>query len=123
MELILLNGLFILLIIGIIYWFWGNPSPKAECENTGSVIDICVDQGVYTPSSIQTQVNQPLHLRFTRHAASACAATVVFSEFDQSIELPLAQAVEIELMPDRVGEFTFTCEMGMYRGRLIVVAA
>ena len=37
-----------------------------------------------------------------------------------SADLPLGQAIKIELIPQDKGEHEFTCQMGMYRGKLIV---
>jgi plastocyanin domain-containing protein len=33
---------------------------------------------------------------------------------------PVSQIVPVELMPDRTGEYPFSCQLGMLRGRLVV---
>jgi plastocyanin domain-containing protein len=119
--IIALNVVFIVLIVLVVYWFWLYKPSKAKVVNKGGVIDVVVDNGIYTPASVQTNTGQRLRLRFTRKAASPCASTVVFADFDQSAQLPLNQAVMIELVPKKVGRFDFTCEMGMYRGQLVVL--
>lgn len=119
---VVLNVVFVIAIVFIAYWFWWyKPSTKADVTNRGDIIDIKVDNGVYTPASVKAAVGDTVRLRFTRFAASGCAATVVFADFDKSAELPLEHAVVIEVTPDKIGRFDFTCEMGMYRGQLIVV--
>jgi plastocyanin domain-containing protein len=37
--------------------------------------------------------------------------------------LPPYEDVEVELRPDRAGEYEFTCQMGVLRGRIVVVEA
>jgi plastocyanin domain-containing protein len=45
---------------------------------------------------------------------------VLFPDFNKSAHLPEGETVSLELMPDKVGEFEFQCQMGMLRGKLIV---
>jgi plastocyanin domain-containing protein len=45
---------------------------------------------------------------------------VVFPDFDKSAKLPTGETVPIELLPQEAGEFEFSCQMGMFRGRLVV---
>jgi plastocyanin domain-containing protein len=111
----------ICLIIFTIFWFWiYNPTATAKKAIDG-IIDVIVDDGIYTPEHIQTKVNHPLTLRFERKTASTCAKTVVFPDFQISKELPLNEAVELRFTPDKVGDFEFTCQMGMYKGILSVM--
>ncbi len=116
----LVDVILILIVLFIVYWFWLYKPKKADVINKDKPIDILVDNGVYMPGSIQSKAGESITLRFTRKAASPCASTVLFADFDQSAELPLDQAVEITVTPDKAGEYDFTCEMGMYRGKLIV---
>jgi len=81
---------------------------------------ILVDDGVYTPSRIEAPLNQPITLRFLRKDPSPCAEQVVFADFGVSAELPVDEYKDVELVPDKKGEFDFTCQMQMYRGTLVV---
>lgn len=119
--IIFFNIVFVVFIVFIAYWFWVYKPKRAEVVNKGDVIDIIVDNGVYVPASVQTKIGQTVRLRFTRKTASPCASTVVFADFEQSAELPLDQAIELSVTPSQEGSFDFTCEMGMYRGKIIVV--
>lgn len=82
--------------------------------------EIIVDQGVYAPAHIKARLGEPIVLRFIRRTANPCAKVVVFADLAVSAELPLGEPVELTLTPQRAGEYPFTCEMGMYRGVLIV---
>ena len=45
---------------------------------------------------------------------------VLFPDFNRSAKLPTGETVAIEFLPETPGEFEFTCQMGMLRGKLIV---
>ncbi len=119
LDLILINGIGFIAIALIVWWFWlGNRSKQAV--KVQDRIDIKVGGGVYSPDAIQTSLNTTITLRFLREEENPCAATVVFADFGQSLGLPLDEWVELTLTPNRVGQYEFTCQMGMYRGKLIV---
>ena len=112
-----LAGLFVILFI--IWWFW--LAKKEQALQIGSeAISILVENGVYKPAAVQTKKGQPVVLRFIRKDENPCAGTVVFADLDMSAELPVGEPYDLELAPQQAGEFEFTCQMGMYRGRLIV---
>lgn len=113
-----INLLGLLLIALIVWWFWIY-KPKAVSVDKDRMT-VVVDNGTYEPSRIQLAAGQSTTLRFFRKDASPCAATVVFPEFDISEELPLNKPKDIRLPPLASGEYTFTCQMQMYRGELIV---
>jgi plastocyanin domain-containing protein len=116
----LLNLLGLVLIAIVVWWFWFAKREKAV-KAKGNVIDIAVENGVYAPETIEVSQHQTVILRFTRRDESPCSGTVVFAEFDQSADLPLNTAVEVTLQTEQPGKYEFTCQMGMYRGTLIVV--
>lgn len=116
--LINLIGLFI--IAFIVWWFWLS---KAKIIRAGqnNLIEIKVKDGVYQPAYIQVKMNQPFTLRFIREDATPCAEIVVFSRLNLSKALPLHKPIDIPLTLTQVGEYGFTCQMGMYRGTLAVI--
>jgi hypothetical protein len=79
-----------------------------------------VVKGGYTPDVVVVQHGQPVRLNFERDEPSTCGAVVVFSQFDKRYYLPEGQIVPVEFVPEQPGDFAFTCEMGHYRGHLIV---
>jgi plastocyanin domain-containing protein len=56
---------------------------------------------------------------FDRQETASCSEMVVFPDFDVSRRLPAGELVTIELTPEAPGEYEFSCQMGMLRGRLI----
>jgi plastocyanin domain-containing protein len=103
----------------IIWWFWVF-KPKIKETASSGAIDILVEDGVYVPASIETQVGKSVVLRFFRRDPSPCAEKVIFAELGVSADLPIEKPQEIIVTPNKSGEYDFTCQMGMYRGVLIV---
>lgn len=116
---LIINVLGLILITAIIWWFWMS-SVKAKTIDSSQLIEILVEDGVYSPARIEVSANKKFTLRFIRKDASPCAEKVLFEGIDKNLVLPLGQPVEIELSLPTSGEFAFTCEMQMYRGSLLV---
>lgn len=116
---ILVNALGILLIAFIVWWFWVYKS-KSEATVDGNKIDIVVDGGVYEPSVIHVPVGKPITLNFLRKDSNPCAERVLFDGLDLSADLEVDKPYELSFKPDKKGEFEFTCQMAMYRGKLVV---
>lgn len=119
MMSILVNLGGVLLIGIIIYWFWLS-TPRKVTANQTSPIEILVKDGVYNPAHIQVKQGETIRLRFLREDPSPCAAKVIFNSLGKTLELPINESAEIELQLEEAGEIDFTCEMQMYRGKLIV---
>lgn len=121
---IIINVIGIGLICLVIWWFWLY-KPKFAAFTAGNIqsaniIEILVKDGVYTPPYIQMKSNSPFTLRFTRKDPSPCAEIVNFNSLNITRKLPLNKSIEINFKVEKVGEYEFTCQMGMYRGKLIV---
>ena len=108
-----------LLLIGlIIWWFWLYQ--PADIPLKEGVINISVEGGGYSPSTISVTADKAITLVFTRRDETPCASTVVFSDLDISVELPVDVATAIELPALTTGDYKFCCQMNMYQGKLIV---
>lgn len=118
MSTALANGVGLVLIAFIVGWFWLIKPKAVQVQN--SVIEILVKDGVYQPARIEVAAGKPVVLRFVRKDPSHCAEKVIFDKLGVSAELPLDRPHEVRLMPEHPGEYEFTCEMRMYRGRLVV---
>lgn len=77
-------------------------------------------KGGYEPPVLHGRVGEPLHIVFRREETASCSEHVVFPEFGKSAMLPPFEDVAIELVPEHAGEYEFTCQMGILRGRLVV---
>ena len=108
-----------LLIVLIVYWFW-IATPRKVVATQARPIEILVKDGVYNPAHIQVKQGDKIRLRFIREDPSPCAAKVIFNSLGKTLELPVNEIADIELQLDEAGEIDFTCEMQMYRGKLVV---
>lgn len=120
---VLVTTLGIALIAGIVWFFWLKKTigiPAALTSSGYQEATILVKDGVYTPDTILVDHGTPVRLTFRREEAVPCSQTVLFDTFGKSAHLPQGQPVSIELMPDTPGRYDFACQMGMYRGTLVV---
>ena len=77
-------------------------------------------KGGYTPDVIIVEAGKPVRLSFVRQESASCSEMVLFPAFNRSAKLPEGQTVPVEFLPTDRGEFEFSCQMGMFRGKLIV---
>lgn len=118
---IIVNISGLLLVAFIAWWFW-VAKKNSIAQSDSDLVTIIVDKGVYKPNIIHSKIGKPVTLRFIRKDPSPCAAAVIFNDFEISAELPVNTAYDITLKPGKIGTFEFSCEMAMYKGKLIVTA-
>jgi plastocyanin domain-containing protein len=115
-----LGGLALIGWIVWYFWLWKGESVAALASAGGTQeIEVTV-RGGYQPSAITAKAGQPLRLNFTRKESSLCGEEVVLPEFGKRAHLPENKTVALEIVPQKPGEYEFTCGMNMYRGKLIV---
>jgi plastocyanin domain-containing protein len=110
------------LIGGIAWFFWGprRTGTRAAVTSNGYQEAMVLVKGGYTPDVLVVQHGKPVRLTFRREETAACSEMVVFGDFGKSAKLPTGQSVPVEFLPEQPGEYEFTCQMGMIRGKLIV---
>ncbi|MEK7543216.1 MAG: cupredoxin domain-containing protein [Patescibacteria group bacterium] len=104
--------------VAITYWFFFMKKTKETVAHE-SLVDITVEGG-YSPESITIPVGKTTTLNFTRTDPTSCLEEVVLSDFRIRRQLPLNQKIPIEITPQKTGEFTYSCGMNMYHGKIIV---
>lgn len=109
-------------IAGIAWFFWGprQGGTRAAVASSGYQEALVLVKGGYTPDVIVVEHGKPVRLNFRREETAACSEMVVFADFGKSARLPEGQTVAVELLPEQPGEYEFTCQMGMLRGKLVV---
>lgn len=103
---------------GFVLWYFLGRTVKTVVA--GKEIAIIVDGG-YTPESIEIPVGRVTKLIFTRRDPSSCLEEVVLGDFKIKKYLPLNKPVTIEINPPKKGDYTFSCGMNMFHGKLKVV--
>ncbi len=100
-----------------LWWFMFSKtkSQKAQVEQGIQSVDILVDGG-YNPDRIEVRAGEPVKLNFFRKDPSSCLEQVLLPDFSKALDLTLNQTTTVEVLPEKPGEYTFTCGMNMYRG-------
>ena len=74
----------------------------------------------YRPASIRVRKDLPLQLTFVRQAEATCGTEITIPQYGITRELPLNEPVMVELTPNKLGEVSFVCGMGMLHGKIVV---
>ena len=108
----------------VVWFFWLKRAAGTHAALTASgwQEQMVLVKGGYTPDTIVATAGKPLRLVFRRDETSPCSEMVIFDDFKKSAHLPEGEAVAVELMPDKPGEYPFSCQMGMLRGTLVIEA-
>lgn len=117
--IVTLAGLAMLPLIA--WYFWFSEKKGIRAALTGSSQEaVVVVKGGYNPDVIVVQAGKPLRIHFTRQETASCSEMVVFPDFNKSAKLPTGESVTVELLPEKPGEYDFSCQMGMLHGKLVV---
>ncbi len=106
----------------IVWFFWMSKKTgtRAAVTSSGYQEAMVLVKGGYTPDVIVVEHGKPVRPNFLREESASCSEMVVFADFNKSAQLPEGKSVPVEFMPDKPGEYEFACQMGMFRGKLIV---
>ena len=115
-------GLGAALCVFLYLFFFGRRRGTAARPSEGGSQEVTiVVSGGYDPDLIVARKGVPLKLIFDRRESSPCSDEVVLPEFEIRRELPAFQKTEIDVVPQRTGEFPFSCGMNMLHGKIRVV--
>jgi len=109
-------------LIGAQLWWFLMSKPKsgqAETNNGVQEVSITVDGG-YIPSQVTVKRGQPVRLKFLRRDPNSCLDKVLFPEFHIAQDLVLNETTPVEFTPETVGNYEFSCGMGMFHGAIAV---
>jgi plastocyanin domain-containing protein len=107
-------------IVGVVFiiWFFFGKKEEAATVN-GNDVKIEVGGG-YNPSTIVLKKGKQTILRFLRIDPSSCLEEVVIPDFKIRKFLPLKEEVQVGIKPEKVGEFSLSCGMNMFHGKIVV---
>lgn len=110
-----------ILIFLVAWYFWFSKKEGERAGVRGNVQEALITvKGGYTPDVVIVKAGKPVRLTFIRQESAACSERVVFKDFDKSALLPQGEKVSVEFTPEKPGEYGFACQMGMFRGKLVV---
>lgn len=112
----------LLAIAGVAWFFWGprGGGVKAGVTGAGYQEAMVLVKGGYTPDVIVVEHGKPVRLNFRREETASCSEMVILQDFGKSAHLPTGETVPVEVLPEAPGTYEFTCQMGMFRGKLVV---
>jgi RND family efflux transporter MFP subunit len=90
----------------------------ADLGSVARTVEV-LDAG-YEPSTIQIEAGKPTTITFIRRSESTCGEVLKIPSLKLSEELPLNQAVAVEIPAQSEGEIKFTCGMDMMEGKVLV---
>ena len=122
MEIMVVAGGVVLVGLVVWFFFFGEGVREAARVEAGAQRVRITVKGGYSPDVVVVKRGVPVELDFYRDEASSCTEQVVFPDFRISRMLPAFKETTVAFTPERAGEFTFTCGMGMVRGKLVVEA-
>ncbi len=108
-------------IVWVVWYFWIYQKKGTAVTEVAGVQEVNIMvKGGYSPDTIIVKQGEPVRLNFTRQEAAMCSEMVVFDKIDKSAELPEGKTISIEFTPGETGEIPFQCQMGMFRGKVVV---
>lgn len=94
---------------------------NAAAPNRGAQeVRMTQNRNSYSPNIFTVEKGRPVKWIIDSTAAFSCAAAIVMPKYGISRALKPGENI-IEFTPTAVGEISFSCSMGMYRGKFIVV--
>ncbi|MBN2197410.1 MAG: cupredoxin domain-containing protein [Polyangiaceae bacterium] len=97
-----------------------HPAPATGADVAKRIVAVAVGDEGFLPSRIELNKGQDATLRFTRTSDSTCATKVVFPELKVEKELPLNEAVDVNVPTGESRHLAFHCGMGMYKSAVVV---
>lgn len=116
--MLLINIAGVVLIGLIVWWFWLYRPKETEVGEDDLVI--VVENGTYSPSRIKLPSGEPVEIKFMRKDQSPCSEALLIPDLQISDTLPLNKLKTIQLPALSTGEYTFHCQMQMFRGQITV---
>lgn len=110
------------LLVALSVFFFGKRRPAATAASRpggGQEITVVVSGG-YAPDRIVAKRGVPLRLVFDRRESSPCSDEIVLPDFGVRRALPPFAKTALEIVPEKTGEFEFTCGMNMLHGKILV---
>ena len=95
-------------------------SPAPVASSGVQEVEITVTDAGFQPAQATVAKDRPIRLTVTRKTAQTCATEMVFKEIDVKQDLPLDQAVTIDLPAQAGGTLNYACAMDMIKGSLVV---
>lgn len=81
---------------------------------------VTVDEDGFHPATIEVPAGTSVTIAFTRATEDGCGHELVLPDLGIRRDLPLNEAVAVNVVTPTSGRISFTCGMGMMRGAIVV---
>jgi len=119
-AIVTLLGVLLIALVNWYFFFTRRKAVRASIREANVQEIRVVVKGGYTPDVIVVKKGIPVRINFYRDETSDCSDTIVFGDFHIRKPLPAFKTTAIEFTPEKEGIYTFTCGMGMLKGKLVV---
>ena len=117
-----------ILLIVLLVLAAGCEKPRAARESTPAPVassgaqdvTLTVTDAGFEPAEVQVAKDRPIRLTITRKTDATCAREIVFKEIAVKQDLPLNQAVTVDLPAQPSGTLHYACGMDMIKGSVVV---
>lgn len=98
-----------------------QPASSAPVEvATGRVVEVKVTDKGFEPKAIEAKKGETISLKFTRSTSSECLKAIAIPSLKIEKDLPLNQAVIVNVKAENEGAIVFQCWMAMFKGQIDV---
>lgn len=97
----------------------GEPLVAQEAKGVQKAT-VLVQDGKYTPSTIEVKKGKPVQITFKGGKNMGCEATIYFKSLKQTKTVKEGKTVVFSFTPSSAGEVKFACSMDMIRGKVVV---
>ncbi len=98
-----------------------NSNSNIEEEDGVRIIRMAETNRGYSPNNFTILKGQPVKFIIDAQAPYSCASSLVIPSLKIQTQLKPGENI-LEFTPDKVGEIPFSCSMGMYTGKFLVVS-
>lgn len=104
-----------------LWWFIFSKTRSQKAADNQGIQELTINvDGGYAPDRVIVKAGQPVRLNFWRKDPSSCLEKVLFPDFHIAQDLALNNVTPIEFIPEKPGQYQFTCGMNMFRGTVEV---
>jgi len=99
---------------------YNTDDPAVKVVNGVQIVTMEENNRGYSPSSFIIKKSLPVRWVITAKNPFSCAGSIVIPDLNIQKNLEAGENI-IEFTPPKIGVMTFSCSMGMYRGRFNIV--
>ena len=97
------------------------PANAAPAETAaGRVVEVKVTDKGFEPKVIEAKKGETISLKLTRSTSSECLKAISIPSLNVKKDLPLNQAVIVNVKAENEGPIVFQCWMAMFKGEIDV---